>query len=140
MVARSRFYFPVNTNWLLPLLIVVLMTAMVMVSGCQEDAPELDSHEGDYGEQITVPEGLQINEWKIIVDRVQIDLENTGDSEVLVNKIGVDIYVDDNLSIPKHFETEVNTELAPGEVRIFTIGVQALRDLNQSRLKAIEIT
>ncbi|MBP2029662.1 hypothetical protein J2755_000582 [Methanohalophilus levihalophilus] len=137
---KNKFNFSGKTNWLFPLLILFLVTAMVMVSGCQEDEPGLDSNEGDTGEQITVSEGLQINEWKIIVDKVQINLENTGESEILVNKIAVEIYVDDNLSVSKPFEVDVNTELAPGEVRLFTIGVQAVRDLDQSRVKSIEIT
>jgi hypothetical protein len=118
-----------------------------MVSGCTEDGgmpgdPEgetSDSYEED-DDRVTVPEGLRVNEWEIIIDRVQIDLENTGDSGVFVNKLSVDIYVDDNLSVSKHYESELNTELAPGEVRIFTIGIQNVRDLDRARLKAIEIT
>lgn len=147
MDSKSRCNFPGKTNWLLFLLIVVSVTAMCMVSGCTEDGgmpgdPEgetSDSYEED-DDRVTVPEGLRVNEWEIIIDRVQIDLENTGDSGVFVNKLSVDIYVDDNLSVSKHYESELNTELAPGEVRIFTIGIQNVRDLDRARLKAIEIT
>jgi hypothetical protein len=135
--------------------VVILIAALL--SGCTESGTEaeelvetledadadsfsIDENYGDSGEIIIVPDGIQVTDWKIAVDRVLITLENTETSGIYINKISADVSFDDDMSSSKHYEVPMNAELGPGEVKIISIRIHKFSDWEKPSLKSIEVS
>ncbi|WMW24542.1 hypothetical protein RE474_10670 [Methanolobus sediminis] len=139
----------------LKVLIVILIA--VLLSGCTENGTEteelietlestdtdsfsIEQQYGESGETIIVPDGIQVKEWKIAVDRILITLENTETSGIYINKISADVSFDDDMSTFRHYEASMNAELGPGEIKVISIRIHKFSDWEKPSLKSIEVS
>lgn len=144
-------------KWVVALKISVVILIAVLLSGCTENSNEaeelietledtdadsfsIEEHYGDSGENIIVPGGIQVTDWKIAVDRVLITLENTETSGIYINKISADVSFDDDMSTSRHYEVYMNGELGPGEVKVISIRIHKFSDWERPNLKSIEVS
>jgi nitrous oxide reductase accessory protein NosL len=144
-------------KWVVALKVTIVILVAVLLSGCTEnnveteelidtledadvDSFSIEEHYGDSGETIIVPDGIQVTEWKIAVDRILVTLENTETSGIYINKISADISFDDDMSTFRHYEASMNGELGPGEVKIISIRIHRFSDWEKPSLKSIEVS
>ena len=142
-------------KWVVALKVTIVILVAVFLSGCTEndveteelietledadvDSFSIEEHYEDSGETIIVPDGIQVTEWKIAVDRILVTLENTETLEIYINKISADISFDDDMSTFRHYEASMNGELGPGEVKIISIRIHRFSDWEKPSLKSIE--
>ncbi|MEZ5335956.1 MAG: hypothetical protein R2741_12345 [Methanolobus sp.] len=138
------------------LAVMLTISFLVSFSGCLEDTVDektmtnitLNSiasaqqprvTEGFSGETIIVPENIHVREWKIVVDRLSVTIENTGDSAVFLKKVNADVSFDSDMSTFRHYEASIDTMLAPGDEKTVYIRIHKLSDWDKPNLKTIEV-
>ena len=144
-------------KWLFVCIIMFIVMLTLSFSGCSEEKTESEnipgipennetptlqlksSYGAASGENIITPADIRIKDWKIIVDRIQITLENTGDSDIFVDRICADISFDEDMSTFKHYEATLNSELGPQESKVITIKIHQLNEWEKPYLKTIEV-
>lgn len=143
-------------NWLVGIQIVLFLTLSLSFSGCIEEEittssitsinknsinepQEPEVIKGPSGEIIIAPDGIQVRDWNIAVDRILITIENTGDTDIFVSTIGADVSFDDDVSTFRHYEATMNSELGTNEEKIITIRIHKLSDWEKPHLLSIEI-
>lgn len=146
-----------SKKWVAGLQIILILMLSLSFSGCvKDDATDqtitdmtensiTDYKEpnvitGSSGETIIVPEGILISDWKIVVDRIQITLENTGDSDVFVNAVSANVSFDDDMATFRHYEATMDLHLGVNEEKLVTIRIHQLSDWERPHLLTIEVS
>ena len=137
-------------------IIVLELLTITMFSGCLGETeeelilPEEQDLETEYETGTLVkstpdmlveaPEGIIVNESKILGDRIVIVLENTASEKIFLSKIEADVLYSVDHSGAEHFEKQMNSYIEPGKLIPVTIRVRTLSDWQGSKISKIVVS
>jgi len=137
-------------------IIILLLLIVTMFSGCSgeaDDEPVLPEEQGmetedetevsvkgSPGTVVETPEGILVNESKVLGDRIIIVLENTASEKIFLSKIETDILYSVDHSGAEHFEKQMNSYIEPGKLIPVTIRVRTLSDWQDSKITKIIVS
>lgn len=140
-----------------PLIMVTLIAAMILISGCAENSDDIETNSeevldeisnihasrtisyGENGESFSTPYGILVKDWKIVVDKVIVTMENTHDEPIHVNTIDVGVSFDEDMSSTKHYEATMNTDMGIGETKSVSIHIHQFSDWEKPDLVSVEV-
>ena len=143
-----------NIKYLFSILILItLIIGAVSVSGCTDKTDDIDTDSdelsndngsrtvvhGEHGEAFSTPKGIVVKDWKIVVDKVVITVENIHYEAIFVNRIATDISFDDDLSTSKHYEASIGTDIGKGETISISIHIHQFSDWEKPHLVSVEV-